>query len=60
MRREFVLLIDPPDLPSVQTAGTQGTVVPPAARVVPGDEPRWGSSATGSHRTRPVRTVALV
>lgn len=48
LRREFVLLIDPPDLPSVQTAGTQGTVVPPTARVIPGDEPRWGGSVSGS------------
>jgi hypothetical protein len=48
LRREFVLLIDPPDLPSVQTAATQGTVVPPTARVIPGDEPRWGSSVSGS------------
>ena len=36
LRREFVLLIDPPDLPSAQTAGPQGTLVPPAARVIPG------------------------
>jgi len=48
LRREFVLLIDPPDLPSVQTAGTQGTVVPPTARVIPGNEPRWAGSAAGS------------
>ena len=48
LRREFVLLIDPPDLPAVQTAGTAGTLVPPAARVVPGSEPRWGSGAAGS------------
>lgn len=53
LRREFVLLIDPPDLPSVQTAGPQGSLVPPAARVVPGSEPRWGSSAPGS--TAPVQ-----
>ncbi len=53
LRREFVLLIDPPDLPSVQTAGTQGTLVPPTARVVPGAEPRWGGSAPGS--TAPVQ-----
>jgi len=48
LRREFVLLIDPPDLPSVQTAGPQGALIPPVARVVPGSEPRWGSSAPGS------------
>jgi hypothetical protein len=48
LRREFVLLIDPPDLPSVQTAGTQGTLVPPTARVIPRDEPRWGSTVSGS------------
>jgi len=54
LRREFVLLIDPPDLPSVQTAGSQGTLVPPMARVVPGSEPRWGSSAPGS--TVPVQS----
>jgi hypothetical protein len=44
LRREFVLLIDPPDLPSTQTA----TVAPPAARTIPGEEPRWGSSAPGA------------
>ena len=56
-RREFVLLIDPPDLPAVQTAGTQGTPVPPAARVVPTDEPRWGSSAIGGG-TAPVQSAS--
>jgi hypothetical protein len=44
LRREFVLLIDPPDLPSTQTAA----VAPPAARTIPGDEPRWGSGAPGA------------
>jgi hypothetical protein len=53
LRREFVLLIDPPDLPSVQTAGPQGTLVPPAARVVPAGEPRWGSSSTGGAAPAP-------
>jgi len=53
LRREFVLLIDPPDLPSVQTAAAQGAVAPPAARAVPGEEPRWGSGAPGT--TAPVR-----
>lgn len=48
LRREFVLLIDPPDLPSVQTATAQGTVAPPAARAVPGEDPRWGSGAPGT------------
>ncbi|HET9024490.1 MAG TPA: hypothetical protein VFN64_07945 [Burkholderiaceae bacterium] len=56
-RREFVLLIDPPDLPAVQTAATQGTVVPPAARVVPTDEPRWGSSTMGGS-TAPVQSAS--
>src|SRR5512137_2068410 len=41
LRREFVLLIDPPDLP--QVAASAPAVVPPAARVIPADEPRWGS-----------------
>jgi hypothetical protein len=45
LRREFVLLIDPPDLPSVQTFAAQGTVAPPTARAVPGEEPRWGNGA---------------
>ncbi len=49
MRREFVLLIDPPDLPSAQTATAQGTVAPPAMRAVPGEEPRWGSGAPGTN-----------
>lgn len=48
MRREFVLLIDPPDLPSVQTATAPGIVAPSAARVVPAGEPRWGSGASGA------------
>jgi len=48
LRREFVLLIDPPDLPSVQTAAAQGTVAPPVARAVPGEEPRWGSGVPGA------------
>jgi hypothetical protein len=56
LRREFVLLIDPPDLPSVQSAADQGTVVPPAARAVPGEEPRWGSGAAGA--AAPVQAVA--
>lgn len=56
LRREFVLLIDPPDLPSVQTAGTQGTVVPPTARVIPGSTPRWGGHASGS--TAPVQSTS--
>jgi hypothetical protein len=56
LRREFVLLIDPPDLPSVQTAGTQGAVVPPTSRVIPGDEPRWGNNATGG--TMPVQSAS--
>jgi hypothetical protein len=53
LRREFVLLIDPPDLPSVQTAAAQGTVAPPAARTVPGEEPRWGSGAPAAATPAP-------
>jgi hypothetical protein len=56
LRREFVLLIDPPDLPSVQTATAPGTVAPPAARAVPGEEPRWGSGAPGT--TAPVQAAS--
>lgn len=56
LRREFVLLIDPPDLPSVQTATAQGTVAPSAARAVPGEEPRWGSGAPGT--TAPVQAAS--
>lgn len=42
LRREFVLLIDPPDLPSVQVA--TATPLPSAARVVPGEGSRWGAA----------------
>jgi hypothetical protein len=44
LRREFVLLIDPPDLPAVQTAAAP-IAVPPAARVLPREESRWGATA---------------
>jgi hypothetical protein len=58
LRREFVLLIDPPDLPSVQTAAVQGAMAPPAARAVPGEEPRWGSGAPGA--ASPVQAASSV
>lgn len=42
LRREFVLLIDPPDLPSVQVATT--APMPSIARAVPDEGSRWGAS----------------